>query len=86
MMKIMAAKYLVRDYDRIFGFYMDVTMFEAFSKQTGVKMRQRNAIVDAWPTRLKKKPGENGADDEFHSLMASYSSGAERYVEWVKGK
>ncbi|KAI4263388.1 MAG: hypothetical protein L6R42_001467 [Xanthoria sp. 1 TBL-2021] len=84
MMKVMAANDLVRDYDRIFAFYMDVVMFEACSKQTGVKMRQRNAIVEAWPMRLKKKPGEKGADEEFQGLMASSSSGAERYVEWVR--
>lgn len=35
MMKVMAANDLVRDYDRIFAFYMDVVMFEACSKQTG---------------------------------------------------
>ncbi|KAI4280686.1 MAG: hypothetical protein L6R38_004262 [Xanthoria sp. 2 TBL-2021] len=84
MMKIMAANDLVRDYDRIFAFYMDVVMFKASSKQTGVKMRQRNAVVEPWPMRLKKKPGEEGADEEFQSLLASSSSGAERYVEWVR--
>lgn len=47
-------------------------------------MRQRNAIVEAWPMRLKKKPGEKGADEEFQNLMASSSSGGERYVEWVR--
>lgn len=50
----------------------------------GVKMRQRNAVVEPWPMRLKKKPGEEGADEEFQSLLASSSSGAERYVEWVR--
>ncbi|KAL8640808.1 MAG: hypothetical protein Q9226_008703 [Calogaya cf. arnoldii] len=84
VMTMMAANDLVRDYDRIFGFYMDVVRFEACSKQTGVKMRQRNTIVEAWPRRLKKKPGEKGADEEFQSLLASDSSGAERYVEWVR--
>ena len=47
-------------------------------------MRQRNAVVEAWPMRLKTKPGEKGADEEFQSLLASSCTGAERYVEWVR--
>lgn len=50
----------------------------------GVEMRERNSLVEAWPMRLKKKPGEKGADKEFQRLFASSSSGAERYVEWVR--
>lgn len=35
VMKMMIANDLVRDYDRIFAFYMDVVRFEATSKQAG---------------------------------------------------
>ena len=47
-------------------------------------MRKRNTVVEAWPMRLKKKPKEKGADEEFQTLMASCCTGAERYVEWVR--
>ena len=82
--RILAAKDLVRDYDRIFDFYKGAVGFEACAKNVGVRMRERNTVVEAWPMRLKKKPGEEGAEEEFQRLMASSSSGAPRYVEWVR--
>ena len=82
--KVIAAKDLVRDYDRIFGYYMDVVNFSWCAANAGLDMKERNTTVEAWPMRLKKKPGEQGADEEFEMLMASSCSGAERYVEWVR--
>lgn len=35
VMKMMIANDLVRDYDRIFAFYMDAVRFKATSKQAG---------------------------------------------------
>ncbi|KAL8858535.1 MAG: hypothetical protein Q9178_004829 [Gyalolechia marmorata] len=84
MMKIMAARDLLRNYDGIFAFYMNATDFKACAKYAGLEMRKRNTVVEAWPMRLKKKPKEKGADEEFQTLMASCCTGAERYVEWVR--
>ncbi|KAL8772813.1 MAG: hypothetical protein Q9209_002158 [Squamulea sp. 1 TL-2023] len=82
--KMMAGKDLVRDYDRIFAFYMKSVGFEIYARHTGVEMRKQNTVVEAWPMRLKKKPGQKGAKEEFQELMASSCSGAERYVEWLR--
>ena len=84
VMRFMAAKELVRDYDAIFDFYMRVVEFEASARGAGVKMRTKNRVVEMWPMRLKKQPEEQGAKEEFETVLASRSSGAERYVEWVK--
>ena len=83
-MRIMMARSLLRDYDRIFEFYTDQLDFSKLADSAGVKMRKRNKVVEAWPMRLQKKYGEDGADEEFGALMASSHTGAERYVEWVR--
>ncbi|KAL8703599.1 MAG: hypothetical protein Q9201_003224 [Fulgogasparrea decipioides] len=84
MFKFIAGKELVRDYDGIFKWYMDVVNFPLAAENAGLRMRERNTVVEAWPIRLKKKPGEQGAEEEFDRLMTSSCSGAERYVEWFR--
>lgn len=85
--KFMAAKDLVRDYDKIWEFYTSkMVNFSASADSAGLVMREPNTIIDPWPMRLKKKPGEPGAEEEFKRLMESSCSGAERYVEWVRKK
>lgn len=84
VMRFMAAKDLVRDYDVIFEFYMRTMEFEARARDAGVQMRKKNRVVEMWPMRVSKSPGENGAREEFERVLASRSRGAERYVEWVR--
>lgn len=82
MFKFIAAKDLVRDYDKIFQYYMAGVNFSIAVANAGLQMRERQTIVEAWPMRLRKKPGELGAAEEFDELMASSCTGAERYFEW----
>lgn len=85
-LKLMSARDLVRDYDKIFDWYMMHMNFTSAANAAGLVMREPNTIIDPWPMRLKKVPGEQGAAEEFNKLLASSSSGAERYVEWVRKK
>ena len=80
----LSAHDLLRDYDEFFDSYMNDVDLSACAEAAGVNMREHNAIVEAWPNKLKKKPGESGAKKEFQDLWASSASGAERYVEWVR--
>ncbi|KAL8831439.1 MAG: hypothetical protein Q9170_005288 [Blastenia crenularia] len=83
MYRFLAGMSLVRDHDMIFQTYMDSCGFLPAADQAGLKMKKKNTVVEAWPMRLKKRPGENGAEDEFDRLTASSCSGAEHYVEWT---
>lgn len=87
MIRLMSAKDLVRNYDKIFEFYKsNMVDFSGPADSAGLKMREQNTIIDPWPMRLKKKAREPGAEEEFKRLMESSCSGAERYVEWVRKK
>ncbi|RYP90244.1 hypothetical protein DL770_003613 [Monosporascus sp. CRB-9-2] len=46
-----------------------------------LRMKSTHTIIEQWPTRLKKQPEEDGAKEEFKTLLASSLSGCERYVE-----
>jgi len=61
---------------------MTLLKFDEIAKALGVVMKKRNTIVEAWPTALKLKPTDSGAQEEFKLLLASDFSGLERNVEW----
>jgi hypothetical protein len=50
----------------------------------GVGMKLNHTVVDEWPTRLKLKYGQPGAQEEFDTLVSSEVWGTERYVEWKR--
>lgn len=79
----MAATALVRDYDKLFEHYADGVQMSLCAATAGVRMREPNTIIEAWPMRVKKAPSEPGAKEEFEMLLASSCTGGERYVEWV---
>ena len=78
-----AAMALVRDYDKIFKHYAERVQMALYAATAGVRMREPNTIIEAWPMRVKKAPSEPGAKEEFEMLLASSCTGGERYVEWV---
>jgi hypothetical protein len=63
---------------------MKIQKFESAASEAGLKMKNKNTIVESWPSRLKLKPEHDGAQDEFDLLLSSSSSGVDRYVEWSK--
>jgi hypothetical protein len=47
-------------------------------------VKEKHTIVEQWPFRLKLRPGQPGAQQEFDRLLAGGVSGKERYVEWKR--
>lgn len=58
--------------------------FRDIEELTGISMKERHTIIEKWPLRLKKKPHQRGAQEEFKLLLASAHTGVERYVEWKR--
>lgn len=56
--------------------------FEEFARFMNMEMKQVHTIIDKWPWKIKKRPEERGAKEEFKTLFGSEQSGCERYVEW----
>lgn len=63
---------------------MTESHFDLSEPLAGMVMRDRHKIIDKWPLRLKFDFRENGAQEEFDSLMESGHTGCERYVEWTR--
>lgn len=47
-------------------------------------MKEKHTVIEKWPFRLKLRPGQPGAQEEFDRLLAGGVSGKERYVEWKR--
>lgn len=50
----------------------------------GVAMKEKHNIIEKWPFRLKLRPGQPGAQEEFDRILGGGVSGKERYVEWKR--
>jgi hypothetical protein len=61
--------------------YMEYHNFKAVEELYGFVMKQPNTIIDKLAVALKLKPGENGALEEFRTMLQSGHLGYERYVE-----
>ncbi|KAK4207107.1 hypothetical protein QBC37DRAFT_456544 [Rhypophila decipiens] len=72
------------DLDKLFGLYRRNRDFDGLSTKLGVSEKECNTIVEKWPTRLKLRHGQDGAQEEFMVLLGSNFSGTERYVEWKR--
>ena len=58
--------------------------FKKISTDLGVEMKKSNTIVEKWPTQLKLKVGEQGAEEEFRLHLGSGCGSIERHVEWSR--
>ena len=82
-----AAKVYFRDNDLLFQHYMKrVVDFDNAARQTKMKMKETNTVVEAWPHRFTKEFGQPGAQEAFDLLESSGCEGTERYVEWVRSE
>ena len=77
---------LVRDYKKIWAQHEQKEDFPTIVKKTSMKAKLKNTVVEPWPMRLYKDPGEPGAQEAFDRLTASGSMGAEHYIEWVRSE
>lgn len=82
--QFMAAMKIVRDYSASFARYMQKINFADAADATDMAVVETNTVVEAWPTRLKKRAGEEGAQRAFELALRSDTTGCERFVEWVR--
>jgi hypothetical protein len=47
-------------------------------------MKEKHSIIEKWPYRLKLRPGQPGAQEEFERRLRDGVSGKERYIEWKR--
>lgn len=52
--------------------------FSDIEQVFGIKMKEPHTIIDKWPLKLKLKPGQKGAKEEFDLLVSSGHVGTER--------
>ncbi|CZR50286.1 uncharacterized protein PAC_00158 [Phialocephala subalpina] len=86
MLRIWDARDSALDADKFFDRYMKFCNFEQLSVDLGVEMKATHTVIEKWPTQLKLKPGEQGAEEEFRLMLGSNFSGVERYVEWRRSE
>lgn len=58
--------------------------FSEFAHYVGMKMKDRHTVVEKWPTRPTRKPGQPGFEKEIAMFLATDFSNTERYVEWKR--
>ncbi|KYG40502.1 hypothetical protein M433DRAFT_116968 [Acidomyces richmondensis BFW] len=84
MSKLISAKPLFQDRDRLFDLYTKVHDFKGIERRSGTRMKSRNTIIEKWPIRLKLRRGQRGAQEEFDALMSCPHNPLNCYVEWVR--
>ncbi|CAD6574887.1 MAG: hypothetical protein ASARMPRED_006963 [Alectoria sarmentosa] len=83
-LKFMDACIVFQDYDMLFEKYMDMIGLVEVGDRQGMKMKEPNSVIESWPHRMKKRAVEKGAQAEFEAVLASFTLGEGRYVEWVR--
>ncbi|KAL4749304.1 hypothetical protein BDW72DRAFT_214109 [Aspergillus terricola var. indicus] len=82
LVKVIMALDLVMDYNLVFDRYTDKLEFQKAAEVVNAAMKDTHTIIDKWPYRLKLRPGQPGAQEEFDRCLGSGLSTKERYVEW----
>jgi len=67
---------------KYFDTYAREQAFSDMEELCGLTQKRDHTIVDHWPMRLKLKPDDEGAKEEFEDLLASGFQGHEKWVEW----
>ncbi|RCI15981.1 hypothetical protein L249_3026 [Ophiocordyceps polyrhachis-furcata BCC 54312] len=84
LIKAAMAMDIVVRYDDTFERYANKANFCQAAALIGAAIKDRPTIVEKWPYRLKLRPGQPKAQEEFDRLLGSWAIGKERYVEWKK--
>ncbi|RDA86906.1 hypothetical protein CP532_1837 [Ophiocordyceps camponoti-leonardi (nom. inval.)] len=71
-------------FDDIFDRYARTMNFCHAAALIGATVKETHTIVEKWPWRLKLRPGQPGAQEEFDRVLGSWAIGKERFVEWKK--
>jgi hypothetical protein len=62
---------------------MIVHQFDRIANSIGMMIKE-NTVTEPWPTQLKLRMGQDGAQEEFDGLLGSNLTGMEHYVEWKR--
>jgi hypothetical protein len=62
---------------------MTVQQFDRIADSIGMIIKE-NTVTEPWPTQLKLRHGQYGAQEEFDGLLSSNLTGMEHYVEWKR--
>ncbi|KAK1490750.1 hypothetical protein CCUS01_14345 [Colletotrichum cuscutae] len=54
------------------------------ARLVGAAMKGSYTVIEKWPFKLKLRPGQTGAQEEFDRLLGGGVSSKERYVEWKR--
>lgn len=86
LLKFVDACKIFRDHDTHFEKYeyMEIVGLKQVGHRPGMKMKEANGVIEAWPYRIKKQAGEEGAQEEFETMLESFTQGVGRYVESVR--
>ncbi|KAL7789378.1 hypothetical protein V8C37DRAFT_417967 [Trichoderma ceciliae] len=82
MIKMSYARDYVVTFDHIFDRYLKDLKFSELSQLVEAAMKEKHTVIEKWPFRLKLRPGQPGAQEEFDRLLGGGKTGQERYVEW----
>ena len=58
--------------------------FSEAAQFIGAAMKEEHIVIEKWPFKLKLRPGQPRAQEEFDRLLGGGVSGKERYVEWKR--
>jgi hypothetical protein len=58
--------------------------FAEAGQSVGAAVKETHTVIEKWPFRLKLRPGQPGAQEEFDQVMGGGVVGMERYVEWKR--
>jgi hypothetical protein len=58
--------------------------FPIAAELAGAAMKLEHTVIEKWPFKLKLRPGQPGAQDEFNRLFSGGLSSKERYIEWKR--
>lgn len=82
-LQLAEARAIFSPFDKWYKEYEDEQQILRLSHHQGLRLKKVHTIIPKWPFRLEKRLGDPGAQEEFDELLASGSSGFERYMEWT---
>ena len=75
---------MLAPFDELFDDYVTRHNFRSVAQIRGMKMKNHNTIVDKWPARFTKAPGEEGAEEAFRQKLGENAQYEERVAEFTR--
>ncbi|KAI9679628.1 MAG: hypothetical protein M1829_001590 [Trizodia sp. TS-e1964] len=84
IIKVVFAQDSVATFDHIFDRVVKEMNFDEAAQCLGAAAKEKHTVIEKWPFRLKLRPGQPGAQEEFDRNLRGGVSGKERYMEWKR--